>query len=40
MLVTSIHAGVFAQNQEFLKWLFLEMETDGKCGKKNGNNVY
>jgi hypothetical protein len=29
MLVTSIHA----QSQDFLKWLILEMDTDGKCEK-------
>ena len=34
MLVKSIHAGVFAQTQEFLKWLILEKERDGKCEKK------
>jgi hypothetical protein len=31
VLVTSIHAGVIAQNQEFLKWFILEMERDGMC---------
>ena len=34
MLVTSINADVIAQNQEFLKWLILDMETDGKCDRK------
>jgi hypothetical protein len=34
MMVTSIHADLIAQNQDFLKWLILDMETDGECDRK------